>query len=472
MSDLDAAYQQKLIDRRFPPSGDYLSISSGVDPEADAIVAEKNRVARTTDQPAVDASITEDQLRADPQFLQDVASIHQAFTGKPFEGDPANLADWGIEKLANFELAMGDMTNPTGDAAGGGMVGQAAQILNNFSPEQAGSFLRALDAYDKLPMFTMPGFGRLVRNVAADPTSVVGVATLGAGLAGRQAGRAAAKEGIKTALRQRIGESILTNPVKVGAAEAAAYTGGGDLIKQNVEIKGGKRDSVDPLQAAGATAIGGAAGAAVMKAAPYVGKAVKAGAQPLSDWVSKLTSTGVRVAGNEFGDGLSGKELRKAAMDFGRTHFVDKSFVNKKTKDEITVPWQGVKHALSGATDPEIRVFYALPDLLEQASYVGKEAPKKSQPEISAVHRYATTAEVAGEALDIGLVVFEDKNGHRFYDHFVIKKTTPAGTSGAASLRAQEKLGSQPAAGVDESVANPSTNRKSAGIPAAKKAAP
>ena len=273
MSDLDALHQQKILNRQYPPvqrtpeGATILEITgAGAMPEGTSEAPQGSAM------PKADGQMDEVQLRADPSFLQDVGAIHQAFTGKPFEGDPAQLADWGIEKLANFELAMGDMTNPTGDAAGGGMVGQAAQILNNFTPEQSGSFLRALESYDKLPMFTMPGFGRLVRNVVADPTSIVGAATVGAGLVGRQAGRAAAKEGIKTALRQRVGQAILANPVKVGAGEAAAYTGTADAIRQNVEMKGGTRQTFDPLQTAGATAIGAAAGATLMKGAQKAGQ--------------------------------------------------------------------------------------------------------------------------------------------------------------------------------------------------------
>jgi hypothetical protein len=320
------------------------------------------------------------------------------------------------------------------------MIGQATQILNDFTPEQAGAFARLLEAHDQLPTFTLPGFGRFVRNIAADPTSVIGVATLGAGMAGRQA----AKEGVKQALRQRIGNAILTNPIKVGAGEAAAYTGAGDVLTQKTKVKGGTQQEYSPLQTAGATALGATLGAGMMK-----------GAQKVGQWVSKLLDNQIKLDGNEFGEGLSGKELRKVAMQFGKDHFVGKSFINDKTKDEISVPWQGVKHALSGgASDPEIRVFYALPDILKHMDHVATEAPKSSQKDISSVHRYATTAVIAGEHLDIGVIVFEDKSGHRFYDHFVIKEVTPAGTSGAASLRAQEKLGVPADSRGDVSVVN------------------
>lgn len=286
MSDLDALHQQKILNRQYPqvqytPEGALVVEIAGSGPMPEGT----SDAPQGSAMPKADGQVDEAQLRSDPMFLQDVGAIHQAFTGRPFQGDAGALADWGIEKLANFELAMGDMTNPSGDAAGGGMIGQASQILNNFTPEQAGSFLRALDAYDKLPMFTMPGFGRLVRNLAADPTSIVGAATVGAGLVGRQAARATAKEGIKTALRQRVGQAILANPVKVGAGEAAAYTGTADVIKQKVEIQGGKRQEVDQLQAGAMAAVGGAAGAGLVKgvqvAAPVVGNAIKKGIENL-----------------------------------------------------------------------------------------------------------------------------------------------------------------------------------------------
>lgn len=279
MSEIDQSYQQKLLQRRYPLDITITGHQDSKPKEGDGGVAQGVGKGEST---GPDAQKTEEQLRADPQFLQDAGSIYSAFTGKQWTADHAALADWGIEKLANFDLAIGDITDINGNEAGGGLAGQAAQILNNFSPEQAQSFLRALEAYDQLPNFTLPGFGRFVRNVAADPSSVLGVATLGAGLVGRQGARQAAKEGVKQALRQRIGSAILNNPLKVGAGEAATYVGTADALKQKVEVQAGANDSVDYGQTAIAAGTGAALGAGVMKAAPYVGKAVTKGMENLA----------------------------------------------------------------------------------------------------------------------------------------------------------------------------------------------
>lgn len=62
---------------------------------------------------------------------------------------------------------------------------------------------------------------------------------------------------------------------------------------------------------------------------------------------------------------------------------------------------------------------------------------------------------LAQETLQVGIVVREMRDGQRFYDHFIVGKSDPAGTSGAAT-DANRKLGVQPSAGSGESLSEDS----------------
>ena len=150
------------------------------------------------------------------------------------------------------------------------------------------------------------------------------------------------------------------------------------------------------------------------------------------------------ITGKELGDGLSTKNLRRASRDYAEKHFVGKTYHNESSGVDIGVTRQGIKHALANANDIEMRLMPALPKMLERAQYVGSEPDKFGRADIKATHKYVTEVRVGDEVVSVGIVVRELSDGHRHYDHFVIKNT-PAGTSGAASR--DGKLGVQPSAG-------------------------
>ncbi|MBV5273154.1 MAG: hypothetical protein JZU52_05780, partial [Lamprocystis purpurea] len=164
----------------------------------------------------------------------------------------------------------------------------------------------------------------------------------------------------------------------------------------------------------------------------------------------------IRLTGDEFGAGLAGKSLRDAAVSYAKKHFVDAAFENASTGQSIEVTWQSVKHALANANDAEMRVFHALPRILKTARYVESVPDKLGRPDIQAVHRYAVKVLLKDEPLTIGVIVRETKDGHRFYDHFIIKSKNPAGISEAAPPAGV--LGDQPTAGLAGNSVDPQTS--------------
>jgi hypothetical protein len=139
----------------------------------------------------------------------------------------------------------------------------------------------------------------------------------------------------------------------------------------------------------------------------------------------------VLVSGDEFGD-ISGKQLRAAVSVYARKHFVGRTYRNQSDGQAISVTWQGIKHAIAGAPDDELRVLSVLPELLVVARLVETRPDKLNRPQIKAVHFYDAMARLSGAPVGVRIVVREMQDGHRFYDHFLAAKENPAGTSGDA----------------------------------------
>lgn len=110
------------------------------------------------------------------------------------------------------------------------------------------------------------------------------------------------------------------------------------------------------------------------------------------------------------------------------------------------MPWQGLKHAISNANDPELRLIAALPELLRVARLQQSLPDKAGRPDIVAAHRFVVKARLGDETLDVGIVVREHRDGHRFYDHFIVGNKNPTGIS-EATTGANQQLGVQPAVG-------------------------
>ena len=125
----------------------------------------------------------------------------------------------------------------------------------------------------------------------------------------------------------------------------------------------------------------------------------------------------------------------------------------------------GLKHALSNANEIEVRLLAALGPLLERATLVETMPDRLGRPDVKSVQRYEAAVKVGDETLGVGVVVRELKDGHRFYDHFVLKDESPGGISEATS-EGDQSLGDQPALGDAVSVSDPEAPALSRGADA------
>lgn len=129
----------------------------------------------------------------------------------------------------------------------------------------------------------------------------------------------------------------------------------------------------------------------------------------------------VSVSGSELGSFAETKDLRKAAMLYARDNFVGKSYRNASSGHDIQVTWQGIKHATSGANPAELALIAKLDKVLGTADYVGAVQDRKGRQDILAAHKYQTVVDINGENLNVGIIVREMEDGHKHYDHFILK---------------------------------------------------
>lgn len=194
--------------------------------------------------------VNPDTLSKNPDWLRASSILYKGSTGKEFEGTEQDLAEYGLDQMGWFNYNLPRMAY---DAA----------RLQSAPPEMQKAFLYLMETYDNLEI-TWSGTGRFIKGVTADPTTYVGLGTLGIGTAASQATKVASKQGIKSLIRAGV----------VAGLEGAMQAGVSDASRQSVEISAGKSTEFDTGRLAANTAIGAGVGA-------VLGGALDAGATVL-----------------------------------------------------------------------------------------------------------------------------------------------------------------------------------------------
>ena len=132
--------------------------------------------------------------------------------------------------------------------------------------------------YAELPMFSWNGAKRFAKGLSTDPTTYAGIGTLGLGFLGRAGVKQTTKQGFKEMLRRGI-----TSPYAIAALEGGSYSGLYDYFTQEIAVEADMQDSIDPAQIATSTAIGAAAGPAVVAAGEGIVKGAQKAAPVIRD---------------------------------------------------------------------------------------------------------------------------------------------------------------------------------------------
>jgi hypothetical protein len=188
-------------------------------------------------------------LFEDRDWVQASRAIYKMNEGRDFEGDERELAEYGLDVMGYFNYSVLN-ANPGSDHAG--MAVLTDRVINSDQATKE-AFLYMMDTYDNLEM-SWGGVGRFFKGVLSDPTTYVGIGTLGIGTAATQGGKVAGKAGLKELLKQgmRVGT--------VAAVEGAIYAGGDNFARQSIEISAGREEEYDLGELATSSAIGAGVG--------------------------------------------------------------------------------------------------------------------------------------------------------------------------------------------------------------------
>lgn len=209
--------------------------------------------------------LSEAELRKDPEWIRAAKSIYEwneARSGtvggtqkvKPLNSDK-EYADYALRYMGWFNYNIPKMAN------------EATDLKTTANQQQREDFVRLMDMYDNKKI-SGAGAVRLIKGLALDPSTYVGIGTFGAGLAGREAAKTAAKAGIRSLIKQGAKQGA-----KVGAIEGAAYSTVDNALRQSTRIMSGQREGFDLGESAKAAGIGsvlgGALGGSIGGAASY-----------------------------------------------------------------------------------------------------------------------------------------------------------------------------------------------------------
>lgn len=209
---------------------------------------------------------TEEELYKDLDWIEASGKLYEMNEGKKFDGDYKSLAKYGIDQMSefNYNVTMGMIPD--------------VMSVEKADHETQIAFAYLMDTYDKKDV-TLNGVGRAIKEIGLDPSTYLGIGTLGAGFAVKQGVKTAAKEGLKNRLHSAI-KSYLTSGLAVGATEGALYTSGDEVARESVYQDAGLMEDYSPENIALAGGLGTVAGAGLVKGAEMIGKQIGSMANP------------------------------------------------------------------------------------------------------------------------------------------------------------------------------------------------
>lgn len=102
-----------------------------------------------------------------------------------FTGSDEEYADWGMRRMGQFLYNLPRMAV------------DAKVIRETEDQNEKEAFLYLMEAYDRTDP-TLEGFARWAAGAMVDPTTYVGIGSLGAGMIARSTGQQMTKEGLKS----------------------------------------------------------------------------------------------------------------------------------------------------------------------------------------------------------------------------------------------------------------------------------
>ena len=202
--------------------------------------------------PKKNQKLSESELKENPEFIRAAKSIYEWNEGRTFgfkkDSKPKKLnsdkqyADYALRYMGWFNYNIPKMGK------------EASDLKFNANQQQREDFVTLMDMYDNKEA-SLAGTGRLIKGLVADPSTYVGIGTLGAGLLAREGAKATAKQGIKELVKQGAKQGA-----KIGAIEGAIYSTADNALRQSARVMSGQQEGFELGQSAKAAGLGAGLG--------------------------------------------------------------------------------------------------------------------------------------------------------------------------------------------------------------------
>ena len=196
-------------------------------------------------------ALKEEDLYTDPTWIANARRMAELQRGTAMLGVPdadasdEEFAKFGISYMGQFNYNLYNMATDALDVA-------------SWEPEDATAFVDLMQTYDKLPNFTMSGTGRLLKGLASDPSTYLGVGLLARAFGVNTAGKASVKALVERGFKQKTAESLVKRVgiYTTASVEGGLYSSADNAMRQSVEIDAGVREAFDIEQNLTATGYG------------------------------------------------------------------------------------------------------------------------------------------------------------------------------------------------------------------------
>jgi hypothetical protein len=191
--------------------------------------------------------LSESELKENPEWIRAAKNIYEWNEGRNSEevkklNSDKQYADYALRYMGWFNYNIPKMGK------------EALDLKTNANQQQREDFVTLMDMYDNKEA-SLAGTGRLIKGLATDPSTYVGIGTFGAGLAAREAAKATAKQGIKELVKQGAKQGA-----KIGAIEGAAYSTVDNALRQSARVMSGQQEGFELGQSAKAAGLGAGLG--------------------------------------------------------------------------------------------------------------------------------------------------------------------------------------------------------------------
>lgn len=192
--------------------------------------------------------LSETELKENPEWIRAAKSIYEWNEGRNSEevkklNSDKQYADYALRYMGWFNYNIPKMGK------------EALDLKTNATQQQREDFVTLMDMYDNKEA-SLAGTGRLIKGLATDPSTYVGIGTFGVGLGAREGTKFAAKQGIKELVKQGAKQGA-----KIGAIEGAAYSTVDNALRQSARVMSGQQEGFELGQSAKAAALGAGIGA-------------------------------------------------------------------------------------------------------------------------------------------------------------------------------------------------------------------